>query len=202
MTHKLQARLLYALQREFSDYVEFFVNSLPGRTGQKLRYYFYCRTLLGLGVPAVIEQGVHICAAKAICIGNFFSCGRRCSLNAGGGGSILIGDNVAFNIDVNINASIGGVVSIGNNVLVGPGVLMRTSDHIFSRVDLTIPEQGHKSGKILIDDGAWIGGNVTIIGDVRIGKGAIIGANALVNRDVPDYSVVGGVPAKHIKWRK
>jgi galactoside O-acetyltransferase len=202
MTIKLKNRFFYLLRRELADYIEFFVSYLPGGTGQKLRYYFYRRILMRIGTPAEIEQGIHIYEARSISIGNFFSCGRHCSLNAGGGGSISIKNNVCLNIDVNIIASIGGVVSIGNNVLIGPRVLMRTSSHTFLREDLAISKQGHRPGKILIDDDIWIGGNVTIVGDVKIGKGAVVGACALVNKDVPEYAVVGGVPAKHIKWRK
>jgi acetyltransferase-like isoleucine patch superfamily enzyme len=57
-------------------------------------------------------------------------------------------------------------------------------------------------GKITIEDGVWIGGNVTILGGVNVGEGAIVAAGAVVTGDVLPYSIVGGVPARHLKWRE
>ncbi|MBW6442120.1 chloramphenicol acetyltransferase, partial [Patescibacteria group bacterium] len=52
-----------------------------------------------------------------------------------------------------------------------------------------------------IEDGVWIGANVMILPGVHVGQGAVIGANAVVSKDVKPYEIVGGVPAKHIKYR-
>lgn len=79
-------------------------------------------------------------------------------------------------------------VKIGNNVLV--------SGH-----SILIAHDPWKSGKITIEDGAWIGVAVTIIFPIRIGKNAIIGAGSVVTRDVPDNAVAVGVPAKVIRYR-
>ena len=57
----------------------------------------------------------------------------------------------------------------------------------------------HSKGPVIIEDGVWIGDKVTILPGVRIGENSIIGANALVTKDVPANCVVGGVPAKLIK---
>lgn len=56
--------------------------------------------------------------------------------------------------------------------------------------------------KITIEEDVWIGANCTITKGVTIGKGAIVAANSCVNRDVPEYAIVGGVPAKVLKYRK
>ena len=67
---------------------------------------------------------------------------------------------------------------------------------------MPIWQQGHMPSNILIDDDVWIGGNVTILGGAVIGKGAIVAAGAVVNAPVPAYAIVGGVPARLLKWRE
>ncbi len=187
---------------EVTAYFEALISVLPGGTGVKIRSYYYRKKFSFLGRNANIGSGVHVSGASQISADNFFSCDRRCSIYADGGGKVLIGEHVVFNIDVCVNAAVGGYISIGNNVLVGPRVLMRSSGHAFSRTDLPISQQGHISGKILIEEGVWIGAGATILGSVTIGTQAIVAAGALVNRDVPPYAIVGGVPARHIKWRE
>lgn len=120
---------------------------------------------------------------------------------AGQDGVIEIGDRVSFNNNVHINACGGGRIILGNDVLVAPNVVLRASDHITSSLDKPIREQGHKPGEIVLEDDVWLGSNVTVIGDVRIGRGAVVAAGAVVIKDVEPYSIVGGVPAKFIKKR-
>jgi galactoside O-acetyltransferase len=62
--------------------------------------------------------------------------------------------------------------------------------------------QGHDGGKIIIEDGVWIGSNAVVLPNTRIGKASIIAAGAVVTKDVEPYSIVAGVPAKKIKDRK
>ena len=88
---------------------------------------------------------------------------------------------------------------IGENVLIGPNVVMRTSNHNFSDKNKNIKDQGHNSGDIHIEDNVWIGSNCVILSNVTIGKGAVIAAGAVVNKDVLPFTVVGGIPAKKIK---
>jgi galactoside O-acetyltransferase len=117
------------------------------------------------------------------------------------GGFIKVGNRTAFNMNVHINASIGGKIIIGNNCLIGPNVVFRTSSHKFDRLDIPIWQQGHTIGNILIEDDVWVASNVVILGNVRIGKGAIIGAGAVVTKDIPPYAIAFGVPAKVTKFR-
>lgn len=186
---------------EIRAYFEAVVSALPGASGGKLRTLYLRSRLAHLGSPSTISSGIHVLGADAIRIGRNFFCGRSCSLYADGGGQITIGDRVALNSSVSLNATIGGEILIGNDVLIGPGVLMRASDHAFSRTDMPIWQQGHVPAKILIEDDAWIGGNVTILGGAVIRKGAVVAAGAVVNAEVPAYAVVGGVPARFLKWR-
>lgn len=94
-----------------------------------------------------------------------------------------------------------GGIEIEDNVRIGHHVSIITSDHLHDRKDLPVYKQGLVSAKVKICRDAWIGCNVTILKGVTIGKGAIIAAGAVVNKDVPEYTIVGGVPAKKIKKR-
>lgn len=102
---------------------------------------------------------------------------------------IKIGNNCGFS-SVSIVCDV--EVNIGNNVMCGANVIIGDrNDH---------EERYAKTPKpIIIDDDVWIGMNATIMGGVTIGKGSIIGANALVTKNVPPMEVWGGIPAKFIK---
>ena len=84
-------------------------------------------------------------------------------------------------------------ITIGNNVAISKGVTIRDSDNH------SINECARISAPIVIEDNVWIGLNVTVLKGVRIGSGSVIAAGAVVTRDVPKNSLVGGVPAKIIK---
>jgi len=117
-------------------------------------------------------------------------------------GKITVGSKTSFNRNVHINASVCGEIKIGDNCLFGPSVVLRTADHRFDKVNIPIREQGHICKNITIEDDVWIGANVVVVGGVSIGRGAVVGAGAVVTKDVPAFAVVGGVPARLIKYRK
>jgi acetyltransferase-like isoleucine patch superfamily enzyme len=78
---------------------------------------------------------------------------------------------------------------------------MRTAGHRYDIPNTFMRFQGHIPLDIHIDDDVWIGANAVILGGVRIGKGAIIGAGAVVTKDVPEMAIAVGVPAKVTKYR-
>lgn len=88
---------------------------------------------------------------------------------------------------------------IGEWCAIGNNVNIHTITH--DPEDATGPEEsrGAKVGDITIEDNVWIGSNTFILPGVKIGRGSVVAANAVVTKDVPSYSVVGGVPAKVIK---
>lgn len=111
---------------------------------------------------------------------------------------LKIGDNSG----IGMNCRLLSGVSIGKDVIMGPYCFFCTKNHEFSRVDIPIREQGYQTTKeIIVDDDVWLGQGVIVLPGIKIGKGAIIGAGAVVTKDVPPYAIVGGNPAKIIKYR-
>lgn len=117
---------------------------------------------------------------------------------------IIIGDNVSFSLDVHITCI--ERIEIGNGVLFGSRV--HVSDHNHGRYvgsDQSHPQQAPAErelaarGPVIIEDNVWIGDNVIILGPVRIGTGAVVGANSVISTDVPAASMVVGAPAKLVK---
>jgi len=94
-------------------------------------------------------------------------------------------------------------VTLGNRVMMGREVYIYTQNHNFSRTDTPMDKQGFKRElSITIENDVWIGSRVTILPGVKIGRGTIVGACAVVSKDVPLYSIVVGNPAKVVKNRK
>ena len=103
---------------------------------------------------------------------------------------------------IGVNCKVRGPLTIGENVMMGPNVHILTHTHNHHNVDIPMCKQGGEFRKVTIGNDVWIGLNVVILPGVSIGNGVIIGAGAVVSKDIPNYAVVGGVPAKIIKYRK
>lgn len=97
--------------------------------------------------------------------------------------------------------SIANSLEIGDKVLLSPNVYITDCDHEYRDIDIPVMEQGivQRGQTVSIGDGTYIGINSVIVGNVKIGKHCIIGANSVVTKDVPDYCVAVGIPAKVIK---
>lgn len=103
---------------------------------------------------------------------------------------------------IGFNARIGPKVQLGDYVLIGPGVLFTGDDHNFRTVGTPVIFSGRPPLRpTVVDDDVWIGARAIILSGTRIGTGAIVAAGAVVNKDVPDFAIVGGVPAKVIGMR-
>lgn len=114
---------------------------------------------------------------------------------------ISMGNHIFLNHSVELDAEWGNI-AIGNHVMIGQNTLLTTARHNFEEMDIKIMFQGLKQSTVIeVGNDVWIGANVTILPDVRIGNGAVVGAGAVVTKDVPDFAVVAGVPAKIIKFR-
>lgn len=139
---------------------------------------------------------------RAICRPIFDYCGENVNIesgaNFGNGGGISLGSGSGLGI----NCSVRGPLQIGKNVMMGPDVTILTHTHIIDRTDIPMGQQGSEIKGVSIGDDVWIGMRVIIMPGVKIGNGVAIGAGAVVTKDVPDYAIVGGVPAKIIRYRK
>lgn len=113
---------------------------------------------------------------------------------------VELGDNVYLGKNVTIAGQAG--VTIGANSIINHNVNIISVNHIYEDSSKTIREQGYSGGPISIGEDVWIATGAVIIKNVKIGKGAVIGANAVVTKDVAPYTLVGGVPAKFIRRRK
>lgn len=104
---------------------------------------------------------------------------------------------------IGVNCELNGPVTIGKYVNMGPKVVVYTQNHSSSRTDIPMQKQGYDDVKpVIIGDDVWLGRRVIILPGVTIGTGSVIGAGAVVARDIPPYSVAVGNPAKVIKNRR
>lgn len=115
------------------------------------------------------------------------------------GGNISIGDNSGIGKNCFLNDTT--TIFIGNDVLMGPDVMIFTTNHSTAKNSL-IRRSGYEFGEVYIGNDVWIGARVIILPNVIVGEGAVIGAGAVVTKDVEPYTIVGGVPAKKIGIRK
>ncbi|MGX9417604.1 acyltransferase [Vibrio sp. WJH972] len=117
---------------------------------------------------------------------------------------IAKGDKVSFGSGCRINENLYlEKVTIGDDVLIAPNVTILSRMHEFERIDIPMSLQGYREEKIVtIGDDVWLGRNVVVLPGVTIAKGAIVAAGAIVTKDVPEYAVVGGVPAQILTNRK
>ncbi len=145
------------------------INALP--FGNKKREKMLKNIFSNLGKNCVIKEGF------------------RCNF----GFNIIIGNNCYFNYNITILDSF--EVKIGNNVFIAPNVLISAVTHSLEAKERCNLE----GGETIIEDDVWIGAGAIIFPKIRIGKGAVIGAGAVVTKDVPPKTVVAGVPAKVIK---
>lgn len=115
--------------------------------------------------------------------------------------NISIGDHCHINHLGCLQAGEVSKIIIGNYLRMGPGTMIFASNHGIKR-HLLIREQPSIQKDIIIGKDVWIGSNVVIIAGVTIGDGCVIGAGTVVTEDIPEYSIVVGVPGKVIKKRE
>lgn len=205
------------------ELITLFVSWLPGALGLLLRSKLY-PLLVGksgrnvtfganvvlrhprkirLGDNVVIDDNVVLDAKgennNGIIIGNGVFVGRNTILSCKNG-DIVIDDNANFGFNCEVFSA--SRVRIGKNVLLAAYVYLVGGTHHFDRTDVPILFQERSSRGIEVGDNAWLGAHAVVFDGVKIGKDCIIGAGAVVNKDVPDWKIAAGVPAKIVQDRR
>lgn len=162
---------------EIEGWIYALLSWIPGSVGMFFRNIFYRLFFKKKRGFLYVQPRVTIVESNKI------TCGKNCGINTG----------------TYINGK--GGIDFGNNVLIGSNVTISSGRHpidgrepaVFQRP--TIPE------KITIEDDVWIGANAVIMPGITLKKGTVVGAGAIVTKDTQEYSVVVGVPARHIRFR-
>lgn len=188
--------------------------------GKKIRNFVYQSLLSDIGKSVNIQHFVELIGTPYIEIGNHVSLLKQVQINALGhpNNKVYIKDKVRLERGVDIrslydtqilideNTYIGpyvlitgtGNVKIGKNCLIAPHCGIFANNHIFADPIKTIESQGVTRQGIVIEDDCWLGHKVTVLDGVTIGKGSIIGAGSVVNKNIPPFSIAVGTPVKVI----
>jgi acetyltransferase-like isoleucine patch superfamily enzyme len=149
-----------------------------------------------------LDRGVEIYARRGygrLVLGRWVHIGNDCALRCHEG-TLTLGDKSVLARDISINCYLD--VEIGDSALIADGVYISDFDHKFADLTAPIKDQGIAKSRVRIGRDVWIGTKVTVVRGVTIGDGSVIGANAVVTRDVPSFSVAVGAPARVIKDRR
>jgi acetyltransferase-like isoleucine patch superfamily enzyme len=171
--------------------------------GSKIQ--FGHKITVGSGFNLMEYASLNALSYEGVEIGNNFTLGKYAIIECTGvlrnvGNSLKIGNNVGINHYCFIGVR--GNITIGDNVIFGPRVNIFSENHIFNNLDIPIKNQGVEKKDTIIGNDVWIGANVSIMPGIKIGNGCVIAAGSVVTKDIPDFSVAAGVPAKIIKNRK
>lgn len=155
---------------------------------------------LSIGRRVIIRSGAVI-DAPGNCV---LILGDQVNLNQGVylgafGTQFKVGARTQFNR--NAVADGRGGMTIGEDVLIGPGAQLISYQHRFADPEVPINRQGLSLAEITVEDDVWIGAGATVLAGVRIGRGSIVGAGAVVTKSCPPFSILGGVPARIIGQR-
>lgn len=120
-----------------------------------------------------------------------------------GTNNVIIGDNVVIQpgtiLGTNPSDSSAQII-IEDDVLFGPNIAVYCATHNYRDPSRPIKQQGHTSKTTILKRGCWIGINAVVLPGVTIGKNSVVGANSVVTRDIPDFAVAVGAPARVIRY--
>ena len=158
------------------------------------------------GTDSRIELSAKLISPHLVHIGNNVRISEHAWFNAkddrnDGMPTLKIGDGTYIGRFVHINAW--QQVIIEKNVLLADRVFISDADHNYLNTEIPVIKQGDSfKGAVRLKEGCWLGIGVVILPGVTIGRNAVVAANSVVTKSVPDYAIVGGIPAKIIKLLK
>ncbi len=152
-----------------------------------------------LGPDCVFEAGVLVFHPETISLGANVYVGHQAILKGYYKGEMHIGDDTWIGQQCFLHAA--GGITVGLRVGIGPGVRVITSVHDEAGRGVAVLHSPLRFAPVVIDDDADLGVGSVVLPGVRVGRGAIVGAGSVVTRDVPDYAVVAGVPARVQRYR-
>jgi len=155
-----------------------------------------CRGIIP--VSTQFDGPVRTAGTPRISIGEHCRLGRDVFFETGEGGEIRIGNHVRINTGAMLVAY--SRVCVEDECLIGEYVSIRDADHA-TAPGTPIRRQGHVSSSVLIKTGAWIARGCVILKGVTIGERAVIGANSVVTKDIPDNAIAVGVPARVVRYQ-
>jgi len=175
-----------------------------GHLGRRPRLFPFVRVSGGRRVRLGDDARVQSFAALSAVAGGRVTIGASCELGASAqleaaGGQITMGDRCSVNQFCVLNGF--GGITIGNDVRIAAHTVIVSSTHRIDSIALPIRAQGNEPRPTVIGDDVWIGAHCVVLGGVRIGAHAVIGAGSVVRHDVPEYAVVAGAPARVIRMR-
>lgn len=199
--------------------------NLGGAIGIYLRRKFYRHLFKQMGRNVILGKGITLRQPSKISLGDDVAIDNYCALDVRSSADtgITIGDRTIISrntilrtkdgtITIGAGSGIGAncvlasssTLEIGENMLMASCVcVLAGGQHAFDRTDLPIVEQGMVSkGGVNIGKNVWLGTRVTVLDGVRIGDNAVIGACSMVNKDIPDYAIAYGTPAKAVRDRR
>lgn len=161
-----------------------------------LLYYLIIKKIPSSYLPG----GLFFAKVRRKTLSQFMSIGEgtviQQNVYVGNGDNVKIGSYCVINENVKLRYT-----EIGDYVLIAPGVSVIGVNHVSDRIDIPIALQGDYKDKIVIEENVWIGTNAIITAGVKVEKGCIIGAGAVVTHDCHAFGVYGGVPARLIRYR-
>ncbi len=196
---------------------------VPGALGLFLRQKFYRLILGSMGRGVAIGANVGIRHPGKIHIGDHVVIDDNCVMDAKGEnnmgieihngvfvgrGTILTCHNGDIILEDNVNIGFNCVISSLSRIVIKKNHLMAAfcylvgGDHDSDRTDIPVLMQGRSSKGITIEENVWLGAAVSVLDGVTVGRDSIIGAHAVVNKDVPEFAIAAGVPAKFMWDRR